>query len=84
MTRYTDLFDAMFDARVIDNRQAQEALHALPADRRYVIEVSATPDRRGTDLRIWRLDLDRAIAPLGDSAPDLHRVFADAAQEDAQ
>lgn len=83
MTRYTDLYDAMFDALVVDNDQAQEAMLALPADQRYVIEVSATADRGGTELRIWRLDLDRAVAPLSGCAPDFHHVFTDAQQGEA-
>ncbi len=83
MTRHTDLYDAMFDALVIDNDQAQEALLALPADQRYVIEVNATADRRGTELRIWHLDLDRATAPLSKCAPDFHHVFIEAQQGEA-
>jgi hypothetical protein len=83
MTRYTDLYDAMFHALVINNDLAQEALLALPADQRYVIEVNATADRRGTELRIWRLDLDRAVAPLSRCAPDFHHVFTDAQQGEA-
>ncbi len=83
MTRYADIYDAMFDALVIDNDQAQEALLALPADRRYVIEVNATADGGGTELRIWRLDLDRAVAPLSKCAPDFRHVFIDAQQGEA-
>ncbi len=80
MTSYTDLYDAMFDALVIDNDPAQEALLALPADQRYVIEVKATADQRGTELRIWRLDLDRAATPLSRRAPDFHHVITDTQQ----
>jgi hypothetical protein len=83
MTRYSDLYDAMFDALVIGCRPALDALHALPADQRYVIEVNAAADRQGTELRIWRLALNRAAAPLSRCAPDFHHVFTDAQQGEA-
>jgi hypothetical protein len=70
VTRYTDLNDAMFDARLIGNGQALDLLHSLPADQRYVIEVGPAADQ-GAELRIWRLDLDHATGPVAKREPDI-------------
>lgn len=80
MASYTDLKEAMFDALIIGNRPALVLLGSLPADQHYVIEVNATADGQGTELRIWRLDLDRAVAPLSGCAPDFHYAFTDSQQ----
>lgn len=70
VTRYTDLNDAMFDPRLIGNRPALDLLHSLPADQRYVIEVGPAAGQ-GTELRIWRLDLDHATGPVATRDPDI-------------
>ncbi len=69
MTRYTDLNDAMFDARLIGNRPALDLMCSLPADQRYVVEVGPAAGQ-GTELRIWRLDLDKATGPVAMRDPD--------------
>lgn len=70
MTRYTDLNDAMFDARLIGNRPALDLMQSLPADQRYVVEVGPAVGQ-GTELRIWRLDLAHATGPVATSDPDI-------------